>query len=154
MIWLYLVLFAVLVIMVTVCIGKRENLMQSARLTQTSIIKTPLATVVGGTVASKLTLKDHSTNVRRLLGDTGETIILVHNTPFNLLVWSPILMYTQSLKNAGKKIPNLLCYDLIGHGTAWVPVDKKYNDDDIPNHAWEYKDFSDDLYDVYKKYIG
>jgi len=151
---MYLVLFAVLVIMVILCVGNREGLMQSARLTQKNIIRTPLATVVGGTVATKMIFKNHSTNVYRLLGNTNKTIILIHNSPFNVLVWMPLFMYVQSLKDAGKKIPNLLCYDLLGHGTAWVPVDKKYNDANIENHAWEYKVFSDNLYDIYKKYIG
>nr|QBK87347.1 MAG: alpha/beta hydrolase fold protein [Marseillevirus LCMAC201] len=150
---MYLVLIAVLVIMVTMCVGNHEGLMQSSRLTDKNIIKTPHATVIGGTISTQMQLKDHSTNVRRLLGDTNETIILIHNSPFNLLVWSPLFMYVQSLKSSGKKIPSLICYDLLGHGTAWLPVDKKYNDTNIENHAWEYKLFSDDLYNIYKKHI-
>ncbi len=156
--WIYLVLFGVLVIMVIamLCVGNREGYLTSSRLTETTTIATAHPTVVGGTVSTKLVF-DHSgrsTIVRKLLGDSGKTIILLHNDPFDMEVWSPLFMYVQHLKNIGKKIPNLICYDLLGHGTAWVPVPDQYNDANMQNIAWNFEEFSKDLYEVYQKYVG
>ena len=153
--WTHIVMFGILVIII-VCVmyaGRRESYLTTAQLAETTIISTPLATVVGGTVSSKMIFPDHSTVVRKLLGNSGETIILLHNTPFDQEVWDPIFMYVQTLKNTGSKIPNLLCYDLLGHGTAWVPVPREYDDADISNHVWEFREFTEDLHDIYKKYV-
>ena len=156
--WIYLVLFGVLVIMVIamLCVTPREGYMTSSRLTETTTIATSHPTVVGGTVSTKLFF-DHSgrsTVVRKLLGDNNKTIILLHNNPFDMEVWSPLFMYVQHLKNIGKKIPNLICYDLLGHGTAWVPVPDQYNDANMKNIAWDFEEFSKDLYEVYQKYVS
>ena len=153
--WTYLVLFGILVIIVItmVCV-RREGYMTTDQLLETATISTSLPTVVGGTVSSKLFLKDHSTVVNKLLGDNNKTVILLHNNPFNMEVWDPLFMYVQELKNSGEEIPNLICYDLLGHGTAWKHVDPKYNDANMSNMAWSFDQFSNDLYDVYQKYVG
>ena len=156
MTWLYLVLFGILVIMVITmfCVGNREEYMTSSELIESKVFKTAHETVVGGTTATKMVFKDNSTVVRRLLGDTDKTIILLHNKPLNMQIWYPIYMFVQHVKNKGGKIPNLYSYDLMGHGTAWVPVDNKYNDANPYNRAWEYSNFTNNLYEIYKKYIG
>jgi len=155
--WLYLVLFGILVIMVVVMVyfGNRTENYTSSRLSGSDINVIVHPEVVGGTSSTKLVYNSaNSTVVRKLLGNNGKTIILVHNSPFNMEVWEPIYMYVQYLKNTGEKIPTLISYDLLGTGTAWVPIPDRYNDANMHNIAWSPEDFSKDLYQVYQKYVG
>lgn len=136
---------------------QKECFMSSARLTETQIINTPNANVIGGTTVTKHEYThrpNHSTNVHKLLGDSGQIIILLHNTPFTSEVWRPLYMYTQEQKGTfGKQIPTLITYDLLGFGTAWLPVDPKYNNDDIRNYAWGFNEFVKDLFEIYTAYV-
>ena len=53
----------------------------------------------------------------------------------------------------GEKIPTLIAYDLMGTGTAWIPVDAKYENADMYNYAWTFNDFASNLFDIYKAHI-
>lgn len=112
------------------------------------------STIVGGTVASKMIFPNNSTIVRSMLGNNAETIILVHNTPFNMQVWYPVYMYAQQLANKGEKIPNIISYDLLGHGTAWIPVPDQYNDMNPKNYFFKIEEYVDDLLKIYERYVG
>ncbi len=140
----YLILFAVFLLLI-ILLGTRTEAFQT--------FKAALPNEIGGTVLSKITFNDHSTVVRKLLGNSDKTIILIHNSPFNYEVWFPLYMYTQGLLREGQKIPTLISYDLLGHGTAWQPMEQKYNDRNPQNVAWSFSEFSDDLYAIYKKYV-
>ena len=52
------------------------------------------------------------------------------------------------------KTPNLVTYDLRGHGAAWLPVDPKYNDLNVKNTAWKLETFVEDAKKIYDKIIG
>lgn len=118
---------------------------------------------VGGTVSTQmvfgpLSLGDgysagNTTVVRRLLGNNGKTVILLHNSPFDQQVWYPLFMRVQSLRQQGQKIPTLISYDLRAHGTAWITADPEYEDANPNNHQWAYDTFVDDLQKIYKRYI-
>jgi pimeloyl-ACP methyl ester carboxylesterase len=54
----------------------------------------------------------------------------------------------------GTKTPNLVCYDIRGHGTAWMPVDKRFNDTDVTNYAWSLETFVNDCKRVYDNTVG
>lgn len=114
--------------------------------------KNILPNEVGGMTSRKIRIGNYSTVVRKLTGNNDKTIILVHNTPFTAQVWYPLYIYTQRLLSDGKKIPTIISYDLMGHGTGWVPVDPKYNDADMQNVAWSLDTFAEQLYQIYKNY--
>ena len=97
---------------------------------------------------------DHRTMVRQLRGDNGSTVLLLHNNPATQTLWNPLFQTMQRFSMAGAKIPNLVAYDIRGHGTAWMPVDPKYNDLDINNYAWPGDLFVKDCKNVYDKIIG
>jgi pimeloyl-ACP methyl ester carboxylesterase len=144
MYWIYLCLIILIVLVVTFySSSNKESLAASFH-----------PTVVGGTTASKMTFESgHSTIIRKLLGNTNETIILLHNTPFDLQVWYPLFMYAQSLTHNQSNLPNLIAYDLLGHGTAWMPVPEKYNDINPQNRLWNYENFITELQEIYQTYI-
>lgn len=120
---------------------------------KTQQMDTMYTTIVGGTTSSKYRFADHSTVVNKLLGNNSKTVILLHNSPNDMQVWYSLFMYIQSLKNNGKNVPTLLSYDLKGHGTAWMPIDPKYNTKDLELRAWDLKDFSNDLKEIYDTYV-
>lgn len=150
-----IILLIILYIVKNSC-GIKEGFFTSSRLSQTQIINTPNATVVGGTTVTQHEYNHrpgHNTNVRKLLGDSDEIIILLHNSPFTSEVWTPLYMHTQEQKGTfNKKIPTLISYDLLGFGTAWMPVAPRYNNDDISNYAWGFDEYVKDLYDIYKTF--
>lgn len=153
LLWISIIIVIVIMILIGYCCKEAFTTADFAR-TQTS--NTTLPTIVGGTVASKMIFNNRSgsTVVRKMLGDTTETIVLLHNAPFNMQVWYPIYMYVQQLKNKGEKIPTIISYDLMGHGTAWVPVPDEYNDNNPQNYAFTLQDHVQDLSEIYKSYIG
>lgn len=112
-----------------------------------------MVTKVGGSISYKMKLDGYSTVVRKLLGNNGKTVILLHNSPFDSQIWNPLYMYYQSLVKNDIKIPTLITYDLLGHGTAWVPIDEKYNNSDMFSKVWDIKDFSESVITLYNKYI-
>ena len=101
-----------------------------------------------------LDMGDHRTLVRLLRGNSGKTVLLLHNSPMNLNIWNPLFQTLQRVSMTGVKTPNLVAYDLRGHGTAWMPVDPKYNDLDVNNHAWKLDTFVKDAKKVYDSVIG
>jgi len=115
---------------------------------------------VGATVASLMQFEDgengysagNSTVVRKLLGNNGKIIILLHNSPFNQEVWYQLFMHTQDLKESGQQIPTLISYDLRAHGTAWMEADPKFEDTDINNYQWSFEMFANDLRKVYENH--
>jgi pimeloyl-ACP methyl ester carboxylesterase len=116
--------------------------------------KTILKTIIGGTISSKFIYDDkYSTIVRKLIGNNGKTIILVHNTPFNQKIWEPLLSYTQQQLNKNEKIPTIITYDMMGHWSGWVSVDNKYNDNNMNNIAWSLEEFVEQLYGIYNSYV-
>jgi pimeloyl-ACP methyl ester carboxylesterase len=120
------------------------------------LINTAYPTVIGGTTASKITFEGsggRSTDVVKLTGDSDQTIVFIHNTPFNQEVWYSVYMIAQRYKNEGKKIPTMYCYDLLGHNTGWVSVPKRFNDENMNNYAWSFDEFTSDLYQIYNKFI-
>jgi len=152
--WIYIILIGILVIMTVTILCSKSEPFATGRLTadHPNILH---PTVAGTTVTSRLVYNDigYSTLVRKLLGDNGKTIILLHDNPFNMEMWDPMYLYIQSLQNSGQQIPTLLSYDLIGHGTSWEPVDKRYNTGDMNTMAWSLKDFSSQLFKLYKQYV-
>jgi pimeloyl-ACP methyl ester carboxylesterase len=96
---------------------------------------------------------NRTTNLRKLLGNNGETIILLHNSPFDQQLWFPLFMYAQQMKNIGKKIPTLICYDLLGHGTAWESVPEQYNTSNPNMYIWNIQDFTNDLKKIYDQIV-
>jgi pimeloyl-ACP methyl ester carboxylesterase len=78
----------------------------------------------------------------------------LHNSPLNLNVWQPLFQTMQRINMSNVQTPNLVAYDLRGHGTAWVPVAAEYNDTQIQNHAWTLDQFVDDCRNIYEKVIG
>lgn len=140
--WQYLTLVIILlaVVIALVVVKRKREHFQS--------------TITGGSESTLVTFKSgDSTLLRRLLGDSGQTIVLLHDAPLNLQLWETLYMHTQGLKNKGQKIPTLYSYDLHGHGTAWVPVDPKYDDSNIHNIAWPLSKFSEELYELYQTQI-
>lgn len=107
--------------------------------------------IIGGTTTDYINYHGHSGILKKLLGNNGKTIILLHNAPLDHNIWAPLFTYTQSLKQKGEKIPTLISYDLLGHGTAWVPVsdgggdNNKFNTADMQSYAWDIDVFVDDL---------
>lgn len=97
---------------------------------------------------------DHNTLVMTQKGNSGKTVLLLHNSPMNLNVWLPLYHTMQRMAMDGFKTPNLICYDLRGHGTAWMPVDNKYNDSNEFNRAWKIKDFVEDCRKIHEDVIG
>jgi len=61
-------------------------------------------------------------------------VILLHNSPTDSRIWEFVLADAQKLKISER--PTIITYDIRGHGSAWVPVDHKFNDPDPQNHAW------------------
>jgi pimeloyl-ACP methyl ester carboxylesterase len=141
--WIFLTLCAILIAIIVI-IKKKP--------TETFKV---LAQEIGETIATEMLMKDgHNTVIRKLLGNNGKTIILLHNSPFDVQVWYPLYMYMQSLLKDGKQIPTLISYDLKGHGTAWISVPTQYNDSNPTNIAWTIQEFSDNLYEIYKQQMG
>lgn len=97
---------------------------------------------------------DHRTMVQLQRGNSGETVLLLHNTPMNLDIWMPLFQTMQRINMTGVKTPNLVAYDIRGNGTAWLPVDDKYNDLNIKNYAWKLEQFVEDCKQIYDKVIG
>jgi pimeloyl-ACP methyl ester carboxylesterase len=101
-----------------------------------------------------LDMGDHRTVVQLQRGTNGNTVILLHNSPMNFNIWQPLFQTIQKYGLEGQKIPNLVAYDLRGHGTAWLPIDIRYNDNNNSNHAWSLETFANDCKNVYDKIIG
>ncbi|KKL64418.1 hypothetical protein LCGC14_2165250 [marine sediment metagenome] len=101
-----------------------------------------------------LDLGDHRTMVKLQRGNSGKTVLLLHNSPMNLDIWMPLFQTMQRISMIGVKTPNLVAYDLRGHGTAWLPVDKKYNDLNTGNYAWTLEQFVEDCKQIYDRVIG
>nr|QBK87345.1 MAG: alpha/beta hydrolase fold protein [Marseillevirus LCMAC201] len=97
---------------------------------------------------------DHRTMVQLQRGNSGETVLLLHNTPMNLDIWMPLFQTMQRINMTGVVTPNLVAYDIRGNGTAWLPVDDKYNDLNIKNYAWKLEQFVEDCKQIYDKVIG
>jgi pimeloyl-ACP methyl ester carboxylesterase len=134
-----IILFIILIFIVFWCMNKSEKF-------------TMKPNIVGGINLYKMVLNNYTTNIKKLLGNNGKTIILLHNTPFNMEIWSALFMKTQQLKSNGEQIPTLICYDLMGHGTGWVSVPQQYNDVSITNKAWDYNIFVEHLYEIFKEH--
>jgi len=113
----------------------------------------PVSKVAGGIFTTQLDFGEYTTDVRELTGTINETIILLHNTPFNTQVWYPLFMYMQKLYKKTGQIPTLIAYDLLGHSTAWVSVDKKYTTNDINIFKWTINDFRNQLKTVYDTHV-
>lgn len=96
-------------------------------------------------------INKHSTDVIELNGNTNETLVFIHNTPFDMQIWMPLFNYT--LLNSNNNIPNMLAYDMLGHATGWVKVPDQYNDTNINNYAWSMDEFVNDLKQIYDKHI-
>ncbi len=101
-----------------------------------------------------LDLGDHRTMVKLQRGNSGKTVLLLHNSPMCLDIWGPLFQTMQRISMTGIPTPNLVAYDLRGHGTAWIPVDPKYNDANPSNHAWTIDQFVEDCKKVYDGVIG
>lgn len=97
---------------------------------------------------------DHNTMVMMQRGANDKTVLLLHNNPFDITVWMPLYSAMQAIAMAGNKTPNLISYDIRGHGTAWVPVDPKYSDGDLNNKAWNLDIFVEDCNKIYTEIIG
>lgn len=97
---------------------------------------------------------DHRTMVRILKGNSGKTVLLIHNNPATLDIWLPLFQTMQRYNMSGIKTPTLVAYDVRGHGTAWLPVDPKYNDLDLNNTAWTAEQFVTDCKKVYDTIIS
>jgi len=128
-------------VVVIVVFSKKENF-------------SPEYSPVGGVTTSKIQFSDSSTVVNILTGNSGQTIILVHNTPFTNAIWEPIFDHAYRLYKRGIKIPTLISYDLMGNGTGWVPVPDQYNDANANNRAWNMGMFVDQLHKIYLKYVS
>ena len=101
-----------------------------------------------------LDLGDHRTMVKLLKGNSGKTVLLLHNSPMTLNIWQPLYQTMQRISMTGVKTPNLVSFDLRGHGTAWIPVESRYNDTNPNNSAWTLDDFVNDTKKVYDSVIG
>lgn len=101
-----------------------------------------------------LDMNDHKTLARLQRGNSGKTVILLHNSPLNFAIWHPVYQTMQRRSLQGSKTPNLVTYDLRGHGTAWMAVDPKYNDSNVNNQAWNIEQFVSDLKKVYDGVVG
>lgn len=101
-----------------------------------------------------LDMGDHRTMIYSQRGNSGDTVLLLHNSPLDLGIWEPLFHTMQRISMSGSKTPNLVAYDLRGHGTAWMPVDPKYNDTNIENYAWPLSLFVEDCKKIYDKVIG
>ncbi len=99
-------------------------------------------------------LGDHRTIVQSQKGNNGKTVLLLHNTPMNSNIWQPLFQTIQRINMNGTKTPNLIAYDLRGHGTAWLPVDDKYNDYDVKNTAWTMDQYVQDCKKIYDTVIN
>ncbi len=97
---------------------------------------------------------DHRTMVYLQRGNSGDTVLLLHNSPMSLSIWTFLFHTLQRISMSGAKTPNLVAYDLRGHGTAWMPVDPKYNDSNVDNYAWPLDLFVEDCKKIYDKVIG
>lgn len=102
---------------------------------------------------------DDPTKVRRTLvrqqrGNSQETVLLLHNSPMSAGIWRPLYITMQKINMTGVKTPNLISYDLHGHGSAWTPVDPKFNDLNVNNTAWSLDLFTQDAKKVYDNIIG
>lgn len=145
---IYIFLIIIFIILTYFILKKYENFITKASFHPT---------IIGGSTASKINFThrpNHSTNIIKLLGNSDDIVILVHNTPFNHHVWQPLYMIAQEAKNNGEKIPTLISYDLLGHNTAWIPVSDKYNNDKMDNYIWSYDEFVADLFELYSKLVG
>ena len=107
--------------------------------------------MVGETETTRAVLGNYTTNVRKLHGNSGETIIMVHNSPFTQEVWTPLFMHAQQHRKT-EKIPTIISYDVMGYGSGWVPIDPQYNDANVNNKAWELDIFVDQLYNLHRQY--
>ena len=82
------------------------------------------------------TVGDHKTVVRKQIGCSGKTIVLLHNSPMTHEIWNG-LFRTMQMWNLNKQhTPTLIAYDLRGHGAAWQPVNAKFTDANPQNFAW------------------
>jgi pimeloyl-ACP methyl ester carboxylesterase len=121
----------------------------------TSTLQASLNTIIGNTSTTIVKLSDtNTTNVRKLIGNSNQTIVLIHNSPFDQQIWYPLFAYTQQLVNMGLEIPTLICYDLTGHGTSWEPVPSEYNTFDKNKYYWSIQNFTKDLKTIYDETVG
>lgn len=117
--------------------------------------KENFSTSLGNIKTSKIIFQNknkHSTDIINLEGNMDDTIIFIHNTPFNMQIWMPLFNYI-FLNTSNSKLPNLLAYDMIGHSTGWVNVPSQFNDLNPNNKAWEMTEFVSDLKEIYEKFV-
>lgn len=137
-----LVLIAVLVILVVSLVIRKEEFSEIFNQAEAS-----------NEFVQYLDMGDHRTMVQLQRGDSGKTVLLLHNSPMNLNLWQPLFQTMQRKSMLGRKTPNLVAYDLRGHGTAWMPVDPSYNDTDLSNTFWNLDMYAMDCKKVYDKII-
>lgn len=89
--------------------------------------------------------KVHNSVIHTLQGTNDKYVILIHSSPLNQDMWMPLLQYFQTQSGS-----TLITYDLRGHGTAWEPVDSRYNNSDPNNVQWSFRLFADDLAKIIK----
>ena len=117
--------------------------------------KENFTTSLGNIKTSKIIFQNknkHSTDIINLQGNIDDTIIFIHNTPFDMQIWMPLFNFI-FLNTSYSNLPNLLAYDMIGHSTGWVNVPSQFNDLNSYNKAWEMTEFVSDLKEIYEKYI-
>jgi pimeloyl-ACP methyl ester carboxylesterase len=100
-----------------------------------------------------LDMGDHRTVVQIQKG-YDDIVILLHANPMNINLWQPLFQTMQRFNMNGYKTPTLIAYDLRGHGTAWAPINPKYNDTDVFNTAWTLEQFAIDCKKVYDNLVG
>lgn len=96
---------------------------------------------------------DHRTVAQIQKGLGTDIVILLHANPMNINLWQPLLQNMQRLNMKGFKTPTLIAYDLRGHGTAWMPVDPKYNDTEPFNTAWTLEQYANDCKKIYDMFV-
>lgn len=114
--------------------------------------------IIGGITLTKIYFPEkltggHTTVVKKLVGNNGETIVLLHNSPFTQRVWEPLFMWVHYLHLQGEKIPTLISYDLLGHGTNFVEIDQKYLNADVNVYPWTYDMYAEELKYVYDSFV-
>lgn len=97
---------------------------------------------------------DHRTLVYLQKGNSGETVLLLHNNPMSLSIWRPLFEVIQNIGLTGKATPNLVAYDIRGHGSAWVPAEPRFADSNVSNYEWPLDLFVNDCKNIYDKVIG
>ena len=141
-----ILIIAVLIVLMVLFVCTREEHFQSESASRKHM-------QTGDRLSLNIKTVDGSTNVRSVKGNSGKTVILLHNSPFDQHVWDPLFYYIQELGDY-IKVPTLISYDLKGHGTAWIPVPKQFNSPNINHVAWTLKEFAANLLTIYKQLVG